>query len=233
MYLHPGQRERQLILTLKRLPKSAAVASQVTGSFQSSSALLEPGYLYGHDSTSVLGNPITSGALSTWNFNSVPPVNMSQMTNDDAGLAEPAIANKCCYSSSNESASRTWQTGKIIDKRAQGQPESAAKRKLLLGFVDGLVIAVMPDFAQVYSFIGSVFDPNASDHLQRLKQMDPINLETVLLLMRNLSINLTSPEFEDHRRLLASYDVDSEKVNEGGRYSNTTVDRLGNLIPAI
>ncbi|KAJ6320304.1 hypothetical protein OIU78_015653 [Salix suchowensis] len=102
---------------------TTAVASQVTGSFQSSSALLEPGYLYGHDSTSVLGNPITSGALSTWNFNSVPPVNMSQMTNDDAGLAEPAIANKCCYSSSNESASRTWQTGKIIDKRAQGQPE--------------------------------------------------------------------------------------------------------------
>jgi len=35
------------------------------------------------------------------------------------------------------------------------------------------------------------------------------------------------------RRLLASYDVDSEKVNEGGAYRNTTVDRLGNPIPAI
>jgi predicted transporter len=106
----------------------------------------------------------------------------------------------------------------------------------------------MPDFAQVYNFIGSVFDPNSTNHLQRLKQMDPINVETVidiksflclftiifscsrvqvhgleresnvcylisflvcpsylhgpivqaLLLMRNLSINLTSPEFEDH-----------------------------------
>lgn len=202
----------------QKAPKSAAVASQVTGSFQSSSALLEPGYLYRPDSTSVLGNPITSGALSTWSFNSVPPVSMSQMTNDDVGLAGPTIANKCCYSSSNESASRTWQTGKIIDKRTQGKPER-----------------VMPDFAQVYSFLGSVFDPNGSDHLQRLKQMDPINLETVLLLMRNLSINLTSPEFEDHRRLLASYDVDSEKANEieGGAYRNTTVDRLGNPIPAI
>lgn len=42
-----------------------------------------------------------------------------------------------------------------------------------------LMTAVMPDFAQVYSFIGSVFDPNATGHLQRLKQMDPINLETV------------------------------------------------------
>lgn len=58
--------------------------------------------------------------------------------------------------------------------------------------------AVLPDFAQVYNFIGSVFDPEASDHLRRLKTMDPIDVETVLLLMRNLSINLTSPEFEDH-----------------------------------
>lgn len=39
--------------------------------------------------------------------------------------------------------------------------------------------AVMPNFAEVYSFIGSVFDPNTSGHLQRLKQMDPINMETV------------------------------------------------------
>lgn len=37
----------------------------------------------------------------------------------------------------------------------------------------------MPDFAEVYSFIGSVFDPKTTGHVQRLKQMDPINLETV------------------------------------------------------
>ncbi|XP_051143541.1 protein REVEILLE 6-like [Andrographis paniculata] len=70
---------------------------------------------------------------------------------------------------------------------------------------------VLPDFAQVYGFIGSVFDPNATGHLQQLKKMDPIDIETVLLLMRNLAINLASPEFEDHRRLLSSYDTDSEK----------------------
>lgn len=89
--------------------------------------------------------------------------------------------------------------------------------------------AVLPDFAQVYSFIGSVFDPDMTDHLEKLKRMDPIDVETVcavmkfnliefvsyyqlkiniymcelftyrqvLLLMRNLSINLTSPDFED------------------------------------
>ncbi|PIN04765.1 Zuotin [Handroanthus impetiginosus] len=70
---------------------------------------------------------------------------------------------------------------------------------------------VLPDFAQVYSFIGSVFDPNVTGHLQKLKKMDPIDIETVLLLMRNLSINLASPDFEDHRRLLSSYEIDQEK----------------------
>lgn len=39
--------------------------------------------------------------------------------------------------------------------------------------------AVMPDFALVYSFLGSVFDPNTTNHLQKLKQMDPINVEAV------------------------------------------------------
>ncbi|KAL2922073.1 Protein REVEILLE 6 [Bienertia sinuspersici] len=38
--------------------------------------------------------------------------------------------------------------------------------------------AFLPDFAQVYNFIGSVFDPEASGHLQRLKKMDPIDVET-------------------------------------------------------
>jgi hypothetical protein len=40
----------------------------------------------------------------------------------------------------------------------------------------------MPDFAQVYNFLGSVFDPDKSGHLQRLKAMDPIDVETVCLL---------------------------------------------------
>lgn len=39
----------------------------------------------------------------------------------------------------------------------------------------------MPDFARVYSFLGSIFDPDTSGHLQRLKVMDPIDVETVCL----------------------------------------------------
>ncbi|KZV37410.1 protein REVEILLE 3 [Dorcoceras hygrometricum] len=74
---------------------------------------------------------------------------------------------------------------------------------------------VMPDFAQVYEFIGSVFDNSASDHLARLKKMDPINVQTVTTLMKNLAINLVSPEFEDHRRLLSSYQASAETYDMG------------------
>ncbi|XP_031108965.1 protein REVEILLE 6-like isoform X2 [Ipomoea triloba] len=78
---------------------------------------------------------------------------------------------------------------------------------------NGSSMKVLPDFAQVYNFIGSVFDPNVTGHLQKLKKMDRIDVETVLLLMRNLSINLRRPEFEDHRRLLSSYE---DVVSDGG-----------------
>ena len=44
-----------------------------------------------------------------------------------------------------------------------------------------LFYAVLPDFCQVYGFIGSVFDPNTSGHLQTLKKMDPIDVETVYI----------------------------------------------------
>ncbi|KAL9274232.1 REVEILLE 6-like protein, partial [Drosera capensis] len=38
----------------------------------------------------------------------------------------------------------------------------------------------------------------------------------VLLLMRNLSINLSSSDFEDHRRLLSSYKIESDSTCSGG-----------------
>ncbi|KAE8689755.1 Protein REVEILLE 5 [Hibiscus syriacus] len=40
----------------------------------------------------------------------------------------------------------------------------------------------IPDFAEVYSFIGSVFDPDTGGHVQKLKEMDPINFETETVL---------------------------------------------------
>ncbi|XP_020215427.1 protein REVEILLE 5 isoform X2 [Cajanus cajan] len=183
----------------QKAPKIAATASQLTGSLQSPSAFVEPTYIYSSDSSSVLGNPVTSMPLSSWNYNATPPpvnVPQPQVIRDGMGLtgAGQAVPHNCCYSSSNESTPPTWPSSKTINQGDQGKP-----------------FKVMPDFAQVYSFLGSVFDPNSTNHLHKLRQMDPINVETVLLLMRNLSINLMSPEFEDHKKLLSSYDTDSEK----------------------
>ncbi|KAG7595474.1 Myb domain [Arabidopsis suecica] len=91
----------------------------------------------------------------------------------------------CCSTSSSSSRDkqRTRTVTETNDQESCGKPHR-----------------VMPNFAEVYSFIGSVFDPKTTGHVQRLKEMDPINLETVLLLMRNLSVNLTSPEFEEQVR---------------------------------
>ncbi|KAF8412194.1 hypothetical protein HHK36_000154 [Tetracentron sinense] len=176
---------------------AAPVLSQMTGSFQSSSALPEPGYVLRPDSSSMLRIPITCAALSPWVHKSVPPGSISHVTKDDIGSVGPMVVNNCCCSST-ESTPRTWPSGETND---QGDHSPRLR--------------VMPDFTQVYSFIGSVFDPNTSGHLQKLKKMDPIDVETVMLLMRNLSVNLSSPDFEDHRRLLSSYDVDSEKAKSG------------------
>ncbi|KAI7751374.1 hypothetical protein M8C21_016922, partial [Ambrosia artemisiifolia] len=70
----------------------------------------------------------------------------------------------------------------------------------------------IPDFSEVYSFIGSVFDPESKGHVQKLKEMDPINFETVLLLMRNLTVNLSSPDFEPMKKVLSSYDTNSKSI---------------------
>ncbi|XP_019053626.1 PREDICTED: protein REVEILLE 8 isoform X2 [Nelumbo nucifera] len=84
----------------------------------------------------------------------------------------------------------------------------------------------IPDFAEVYSFIGSVFDPDTKGHLQKLKEMDPINFETVLLLMRNLTVNLSSPDFEPIKKILSSYDVNMKMVGRasGGAATNQDND---------
>ncbi|XP_061351335.1 protein REVEILLE 8-like isoform X2 [Gastrolobium bilobum] len=74
------------------------------------------------------------------------------------------------------------------------------------------VLHGLPDFSEVYSFIGSVFDPDTNGHVQKLKEMDPINFETVLLLMRNLTVNLSSPDFEPIKEVLSTYDVNSLAV---------------------
>ncbi|XP_004516868.1 protein REVEILLE 6 isoform X1 [Cicer arietinum] len=168
----------------QKASKSAPVLSQVPGSFQSSPPLLEPGYILKHESIPMLETPIMNTVVSSWSNHTLQNTNL---------LHAPKVNNSC---------SSTESTPKV---RPVGESNSQENKSLPL--------RVLPDFSQVYNFIGSVFDPEATEHLQKLKQMDRIDVETVLLLMRNLSINLTSPDFEDHKKLLSSYEVDVETNN--------------------
>ncbi|XP_020081353.1 protein REVEILLE 8-like isoform X2 [Ananas comosus] len=74
----------------------------------------------------------------------------------------------------------------------------------------------IPDFARVYAFIGDMFDPEIACpvevYVEKLKEMDPITAKTVLILVRNLTINLSSPEFESLRRWLATYDPKTKRI---------------------
>lgn len=182
----------------QKASKNAPTLSQVTGSLQPQSTKLGPGYVLRPDISPGLRNPITSSnTVSSWTTNTGPTVSLSHPIKGDLVSAWPTVAINCC--SSTESTPTTQAKGDITDHGNNGPPPR-----------------VLPDFSQVYRFIGSVFDPNASGPLQKLKKMDPIDVETVLLLMRNLSVNLTSPDFEDHRKLLSSYEIDSEKASTGG-----------------
>ncbi|XP_030518981.1 protein REVEILLE 5-like isoform X2 [Rhodamnia argentea] len=195
----------------QKAPK-APVVSQVNGPFQVSSAFLEPAHVGRPDGSTFLGNSLTGAALSSWSHNSVPAMSASQGAKD-VRISGPPVPSNCCNSSSNDSTPRSSCNGQAIE------PVDQQKH-----------LRVMPDFAQVYRFIGSVFDPDASGHLQRLKQMDPINMETVLLLMKNLYANLTSPEFKKYQQsLFASYDGGPKKSKSGGSF-NFLPEKSGSLI---
>ncbi|CAA7026083.1 unnamed protein product [Microthlaspi erraticum] len=146
-----------------------------TAALTSPNALVEHEYLYSTDSQPMINTP--NHGLMLHNVITPNPV-----IKEELGVGE-----NCCSTSSSRDKQRTRT---VTETTEQGSCEKPHR--------------VMPDFAEVYSFIGSVFDPETTGHVQRLKQMDPINLETVLLLMKNLSMNLTSPEFEEQRKLISS-----------------------------
>ncbi|KAA3459881.1 protein REVEILLE 6 isoform X1 [Gossypium australe] len=174
----------------QKASKNVHAQPQASGSLQSSNALVDTGCVLRSDPSLMLMNPVT--VASSWTHNE-QTISFSQAKKGSG------MANK-----SRGSSMSTPQRRQIGEMTNQGN-HGHALRGLLL-----------PDFVQVYSFIGSVFDPNSTGHLQKLKKMDPIDIETVLLLMRNLSINLTSPDFEDHRKLLSSYEIDTETIYHGG-----------------
>lgn len=195
----------------QKAPKSGLpVVSPSKLLIQAASTLLDPGYMCGPDSSSLMISSVTSVPASTWGYTPVGPVSSLDSRKDDAATLVPMTnPNYCCSSSNEMFVDGTNELGNLV-----------------------LPIKVMPDFAQVYRFIGSVFDPNATNHLQTLKKMEPIDIETVVLLMRNLAVNLISPDFEDHRRLLSSYDVETGKVRSCSP-PMYTYDNPNTTIPAV
>ncbi|KAG1359322.1 Protein REVEILLE 5 [Cocos nucifera] len=193
----------------QKASKNAPLIPQAMAPIQASSCLLEPGYALTTDASSVLRNSTTSATVSPRAHSSFQPLNASNAIKDDVAPTGAIMANNCC--SSTESPSITWQTCETTDQE---------------NHVPSL--RVMPDFTEVYGFLGSVFDPNTSGHLKKLKEMDPIDIETVLLLMKNLSINLISPEFEPHRRLLSSYSAGTKEVKPGSDNKSPQVSETMN-----
>ncbi|XP_039842031.1 protein REVEILLE 6-like isoform X4 [Panicum virgatum] len=148
---------------------------------QQASHIMEQGCGTSMDTATVAMDLSANDAFPSWEND--PVQHLSPRHTQDA-TGSGATNN---YSSSIGSQSGTWPTSE------------ATEQDIMLPS-----LRAMPDFARVYSFLGSIFDPETKGHLQKLKEMDPIDAETVLLLMKNLSINLTSPNFEEHR-LLSSH----------------------------
>ncbi|KAH0908184.1 hypothetical protein HID58_031505 [Brassica napus] len=168
----------------QKASKNVALPSHAVCSIPSSNApLLQPAYLYSSSDSQYPAS--SSSSLNHESTNLPKPV-----IQEEPGVSATALPKNRCYSTSNKEVKTNLPT--VTEPNNEEQSCEKPHR-------------VMPNFAQVYRFIGSVFDPNTSGHLQRLKQMDPINMETVLLLMRNLSVNLTSPEFAEQRKLISSY----------------------------
>lgn len=170
----------------QKASKNVPVSQQVSTAFPAAATQLDSGYYPRAESSSILTKSGSScPTVSSWVHHTIPPTDVSFVEKDDGGPPGIATGNNCS-SGSTESSPPMWPPCSEIPEK------------------------VKPDFSQVYKFIGSVFDPSTTDHLKKLKEMDPIDLETVLLLMRNLSINLSSPDFEEHKLFLSVYDMNPE-----------------------
>ncbi|XP_051132617.1 protein REVEILLE 5-like isoform X2 [Andrographis paniculata] len=159
-----------------------APKSVVSQPLQPSTVLLDPEYAATQDSMSIPRN-LTLGASFPWTYNAAPPACLTHVPTDDVGLV--GVTNNYSSSSSNENER---------DPHLRSSNEKCHERKARRrDTARGLLVYCHLNFGEVYSFIGSVFDPcaTADDHLQRLKRMDPVNVETAVLLMKNLAANLS------------------------------------------
>ncbi|KAI4378755.1 hypothetical protein MLD38_016191 [Melastoma candidum] len=114
----------------------------------------------------------------------IPAIDIENFPCEEADIGSKGVARVHC----------DWLSGEGTLSQTLEELEQKSQAPVLQG---------MPDFAEVYSFIGSFFDTDIERHVEKLAEMDPVNFETVLLLMRNLAFNLSSPDFEPIRKMLS------------------------------
>lgn len=143
--------------------------------------------------------PVTSPGMPAWVHHMAPPGNIGYMTK---GIAATELVSMSGIPSKDQ-----------IGHNGESSPSMLQQQLVSTSQVNrNTCLRAMPDFAEVYSFVGSVFDPTKDGHLKRMREMAPIDQETVLLLMKNLSINISSPDFEEHKLFLSVYDMDPENT---------------------
>ena len=67
---------------------------------------------------------------------------------------------------------------------------------LLTLLVEQQQIHQTPNFAKIYTFLGSLFDSNSVNHEEALNEMSPTDRDTIQFLMQNLSISLANQQFK-------------------------------------
>ncbi|KAE9465006.1 hypothetical protein C3L33_03074, partial [Rhododendron williamsianum] len=194
-FYHLLVRKGKLLIPIRKKPQKMALAPyQVTGSFQAFPIVSEPGLVRRPDSSSLLGKPVKGAATSS---------GLTTLYKQAACHMRLKVIITIIFSDMRSEVKPSATVAGV----PRALQEHGHRENCIVQGNHGPRLRVLPDFVQVYSFIGSIFDPNVTGQLGKLKKMDPIDVETVclsdlfdqsvLLLMRNLSINLTSPEFKE------------------------------------
>ncbi|KAG6771934.1 hypothetical protein POTOM_023329 [Populus tomentosa] len=150
----------------QKASKNVLVPLPASMAYPSSMNTLAPGYAL-WDETSVLINSATSKIMPSQD--ELPNLHGAEALLMACNLADSAdIGPKCVSRVSNNTVSGLGTSSRTLPSAEM--PKQGKQAPVLHG---------IPDFAEVYSFIGSVFDPDTKGHVKKLQEMDPINFETV------------------------------------------------------
>jgi len=63
-----------------------------------------------------------------------------------------------------------------------------------------------PNYAKIYSFLGSLFDPSVTNHIEGFNELSSVDKETIQMLLQNLTTNVSNRAFiEQHADIVQKY----------------------------